>query len=298
MGLGAILIDDLIGLRRSGRLKLGASVIEIGAQQLSNAFLRSPNLGVLYELFQAKQPFLGSPIEEGFVGGVEIQSESAPRSELFWRSLGMNYAAIEYAGHRDAVSLDLNRDSVPDRWRGKFDLVVNAGTTEHVANQDNAFRVIHNLAAPNGIMIHDVPGGGMMAHGLFNYNLKFFWMLCRENNYSVIKLKVTPVGPVKVSEQVIVSNLQWAGSDACGAIQIYDFGLVAVLAKTKNRPFVTPLDTPASQEHRRNEPVRWLRQAAVRLRSGFISNSFAARQFSKLLQAKAADHFDGAGVDV
>jgi hypothetical protein len=114
-------------------------------------------------------------------------------------------------------------------------------------------------------MIHELPGGGMMSHGLFNYNLKFFWMLCRENNYEVIRLKVAPAGAAKISEQVIASNVQWSGSDECGAIEIYDFMLLAILAKVNDRPFVTPLDTPAPLESRKATPLRRLQEAAVGL---------------------------------
>jgi hypothetical protein len=53
--------------------------------------------------------------------------------------------------------------------RDAFDLVINAGTTEHVSNQENAFRVIHDLTKRGGMMNHEVPAGGMIDHGFFSY---------------------------------------------------------------------------------------------------------------------------------
>jgi len=82
--------------------------------------------------------------------------------------------------------LDLNYDNVPAASLNAFDLVTNYGTTEHVANQLNAFKIIHDLTKPGGLMVHHVPAQGHLNHGLFNYNAKFFWMLCRSNGYKVI----------------------------------------------------------------------------------------------------------------
>jgi hypothetical protein len=75
--------------------------------------------------------------------------------------------------------LDLNFDGngIPTEHKGKYSLVTNFGTTEHVTNQLNAFKVIHDLTMPNGVMIHEVPAQGMFNHGLVNYNPKFFWVV-------------------------------------------------------------------------------------------------------------------------
>jgi hypothetical protein len=39
---------------------------------------------------------------------------------------------------------------------------VNFGTTEHVANQLNAFKLIHDLAAKGCIMVHTLHGDPML----------------------------------------------------------------------------------------------------------------------------------------
>jgi len=127
----------------------------------------------------ASAPNLGEP------SGAEFTLK-APPSDRFWTSLGLEYAAIDYGGHRNSTALDFNRDAVPRRLQGAFDLVVNAGTTEHVANQDNAFRIIHDLACGDAIMYHEVPTGGMGDHGLISYNPKFFSRLCYCTGYQTV----------------------------------------------------------------------------------------------------------------
>src|ERR1700675_667363 len=82
VGLAYETILHLIALRRSGRLPDRARVIEIGAQQLSNSFLRAQApLAELYGLFGRKPVDLGAPQEATTVDGVERQAETAPASQ-------------------------------------------------------------------------------------------------------------------------------------------------------------------------------------------------------------------------
>jgi hypothetical protein len=247
LGLAADTILHLINLRRAGRLPDRGRVVEIGAQQLSNSFLRAKGeLAELYKLFDREPAELGLEQKTAIVDGIERQAESAPASQPFWESLGFAYDAVEYGGHRGVTSLDLNRDSVPVSLQGAFDLVVNAGTTEHVINQDNAFRVIHDLAKVGGVMLHELPGGGMLTHGVVSYNPQFFWLLCRDNNYSVFDLTVSHAADVPISNDVVASNAQFAKSRNAIQTQINVpiLLLTAILQKTNGNAFVTPLDVP------------------------------------------------------
>jgi hypothetical protein len=209
MGLGRAFLADLLALKRSDALHGCTRVIEIGAQRLADSFLQSDDLlDALCGLFGRPRVQLGAPV------GAENVAAEAPPSRPFWTSLGMTYAAIDHDGHRDSFALDLNRDAVPDDLKGAFHLVVNVGTTAHVANQDNAFRVIHDLTGRRGIMYHEVSGDGLGDHGLISYNPKFFSRLCYCNGYR--------------------SLFQDSGD---GMIR------TAILRRT-GRPFATPLDLP------------------------------------------------------
>jgi SAM-dependent methyltransferase len=250
MGLGSDLISELRELRYAKLLKKGARVVEIGAQQLSNDFLRGAEaLEDVFDIFgRTSVPNLGPPIDAGEIAGLEQQSDQASASQAFWEALGFEYRSIDFGGHRHAYALDLNKDSVPEEWRNRFDLVVNAGTTEHVANQDNAFRVIHDLAAPGGLMLHDVPAAGMPIHGLVTYSMKFFWHLCRENQYKVIRLEMNSGGAAPLPSSIIeMSDQLGRGRSAMefGDEPIRDWTVRATLQKPGNAPYVTPLDLPS-----------------------------------------------------
>ena len=73
--------------------------------------------------------------------GLQNFTNDAPLARSFWQALGFEHASIDIAGN-STIRLDLNNDRVPETLRGAFDLVINAGTTEHLANQANVFRAI------------------------------------------------------------------------------------------------------------------------------------------------------------
>jgi hypothetical protein len=247
MGLSGNFVCDLAELKRRGATDGITNVMEIGAQQLSNSFLRSTEVtDELFRLYNRAPPaLLGAATLGNIPDGYELLPDDAPSSRFFWESLGFRYAALDFDGHRDSTAIDLNKDTVPRRLRGNFGLVVNTGTTEHVANQDNAFRVIHDLAAVGGVMIHELPASGMMTHGLFGYNMKFFWLLCRENEYEVIYLKIYSHPPTAIPDDIFASNIEFSGAQHLSITEVPAFTIRAALRKKNDRPFVTPLDIPA-----------------------------------------------------
>lgn len=259
MGLGNSFVVSLTELKRRDALAGISSVIEIGAQQLSNGMLReTAPTDELFRLYGRPLPRLGADHFQGTINGLEHQPENAPDSRAFWESLGFTYSALDFDGHRDSIAIDLNQDTVPRSLKGRFDLVVNTGTTEHVTNQDNAFRVIHDLVRPGGIMMHELPAQGMMMHGLFNYNPKFFWHLCRENSYTVLFLKVCSEASNPIPAEILDSNIQHSGHQYISIETVPDFTIRAAFRKNNPAsPFVTPLDLPA--EVKMGRPAKgWL----------------------------------------
>jgi hypothetical protein len=270
MGLGSNILREIIDLKRSGALTNMNKVVEIGAQQLNNDILRSKALiEEVCGLFgQTVIPQLGAPTDAGYEGTLELQSELAPPSQPFWEALRLEYATIDFGGHRNSRALDLNRDRVPRGWHNRFDLLVNAGTTEHVANQDNAFRVMHDLVRKGGIMIHELPSAGMPTHGLVTYTIKFFWHLCRENGYEVLRLEMIPGGASPLPGDIAASNVQFGRGGAAPQFQsepIRDWAIFASLRKLNNAAYVTPLDLPPDAMPKpahsfTGRGLRWIRQ--------------------------------------
>jgi hypothetical protein len=250
VGIGSDVIELLIKLRISGLLHRRTAVMEIGAQQLANSFLSEPDRIVwLGHVLGIDRPLSLPPPRPSHIvhGELEHLEAAAPPARDFWRWLGFEYAAIDIDGSAGSVPLDLNFDSAPPEEIGRYNLVTNFGTTEHVVNQLNAFKVIHDLTAVGGIMMHRVPVQGMFNHGLVNYNPKFFWMLARSNGYRFVHADYDHSREFYSLPNNIVEFLNSQDPTAvertrdCKAA---DACMSVALEKVVSFPFVPPIDVP------------------------------------------------------
>jgi hypothetical protein len=281
MGISNTIIGLLGRLRVNGQIPRRATVIEIGAQQLTNGFLTATDelasLGYLFGI--ASLPPLPPPLPTHVLpSGLEHLPEHAPRAREFWTWLGFDYASIDIDGSPGSIPLDLNYDRAPEAVQGQYDLVTNFGTTEHVANQLNAFELIHDLVAPGGIMIHELPVQGHINHGLVNYNLKFFWMLARSNHYKFIDALFSSGLEEDLPDNVI-EFLSEFGHAPPSAFRSADAGLRVVLQKRFDIPFVPPIDvtTGTTTEHEVLRQRYWTVFAPERVDS-LIDHSLSLRR--------------------
>jgi hypothetical protein len=268
MGINAADLRVLVNLRKGGHLEAPRAVVEIGAQQLSADLFDGERLTEVADLFDVDVDLmsnLGSP-----KGTMAELSPEAPLARCFWEWLGFTYASVDIDGSPGSIPLDLNYDDVPKEVRGKFTLVTNFGTTEHVANQLNAFKVIHDLAARGGIMVHHLPTQGQTNHGLVNYNLKFFWMLARSNDYEWLHVDYLVSGERQTLREDIVEEVTRftpSFSKVGPQVTLRDHSMIIVLRKQWDWDYVAPLDVPGGKavatvvdrllERRADHPEAW-----------------------------------------
>lgn len=250
MGIGRGDLELLLRLKREGYLPGTGKVIEIGAQQLNHTVLESPEfVGDLGRAFGAAGQFgLPSVPNPALRNGEYQQDPNAPMARSLWNWLGFGYDAVDIDNSDDSIPLDLNFDDVPREKREQYDLVTNYGTTEHVANQLNAFKIIHDLAKPGSIMVHNLPCQGYMTHGLVNYPPKFFWNLARSNGYQWIYFDYHAAREgYKVPDDLVDAVAVFSPSvrERLAAMEMYNSSLVVVLKKRAG-PYVPPIDVPDS----------------------------------------------------
>jgi hypothetical protein len=247
MGIGKSDLELLISLRRQKQIPINPYIIELGAQQLANSFLCATDLIRKAETefgstqsYNFSAPFVSAPSDAESA----LFASAAPFARDFWLALGFQYTAIDIDGSPGSVALDLNYDQVPQNLKGKYGLVTNLGTTEHVCNQMNAFNVIHDLAAPGGVMIHHLPAGGMLNHGLVNYNPKFFWYLARSNDYEWLYMRYHGGEPYPIASNIIDFTEPYApqSSKELQGRKISDYAIAVALRKKLDIPFVPPID--------------------------------------------------------
>jgi len=103
----------------------------------------------------------------------------------FYQLLGAtDYSCIDISGAHDAIPVDLNEPLADENLYGKFDMVTDHGTNEHVFNVAETYRTMHRLCKVGGIIvvIQALYGG----NGYYNFDLAFFEGMAAANNYDIL----------------------------------------------------------------------------------------------------------------
>jgi hypothetical protein len=129
--------------------KSGLNVLDIGSSNLYQADAASIRNFVSGFSDGEKQPQLDITAHRLAVGAA-YDPVRGGLNESFAGELiekcGMRYLSMDIAKGYKTEVFDLNRENLPARHRSAYDVVLNVGTTEHVLNQYNSFKVIHEAA--------------------------------------------------------------------------------------------------------------------------------------------------------
>lgn len=162
----------------------------------------------------------------------------------YWRALGWEHTSYDIDGRFGSVVCDLNVDELPASEHGKYTLTMNGGTGEHVFNQYNFFRQVHNVTKVGGLMFHIVPFHLAQFHGFFQYSPVLFHSLAQYNGYDVLGL--WQVGKPLYAEY----------RPAHARPQGRRVNMIALMRRLREEEFVVPLQV--------NEPMVLNREAEAR----------------------------------
>ena len=245
-----------------GLFHRGMSILDIGSSNLYSAapdgikgFLHKYGSASIagFEEFAARlaagsayDPVRGG-LNEAFVG------------ELFEKA-GMEYVSIDIAAGYKTTILDLNHADLPPGLRGRFDLVLNFGTTEHVLNQYNCFKLIHDATKVGGHIYHSLPASGYVDHGYITYTGRCFFDVARYNGYELVACWFDGPGgrnciydsfqrcsrEFPVLEMALEEAAATEQGRALREVNIPDIGVNVVCRKGKDKPFRGALDFSTS----------------------------------------------------
>lgn len=179
--------------------------------------------------------------------------------ELFEKA-GFEYLSFDIAHGHNTEIFDLNTQNLPEKFKGKFDLVMNFGTTEHIINQLNCFKVIHEATKSGGYMFHQLPASGFSDHGYFTYTGRFFFDLAGYNEYEVVEFFFNePAGQsdlfsgvrsyssyFPVLKDYVERQDSKGESDSLNSAHPFDVGLNILYKKSHDKPFYLNLETSTS----------------------------------------------------
>ena len=136
--------------------------------------------------------------------GDQIIGKSEPISEStgkeYFENRGVFHTSFDLNGKHGALRVDLSKPIRNSEWLGTFDIVTNAGTSEHVEpfrSQYECFMNIQNCLRQGGIAVHLVPDiveleqrGRWKNHCNYYYSHEFFALLTELNGYDLLSSKV------------------------------------------------------------------------------------------------------------
>lgn len=215
-------------------LRRDSKIIEFGAQEFS---------GDIRESRQDIAHFLRSHgVEEACINEIADPNRPLLVSEIY-RSLGVEYTAIDVDGAFGSLFFDLNSGRPPDEWRGAFHFVNNEGTIEHLINPINGFQVAHELLEVGGVARHSMPLTGWVNHGFFYPTPKFYGTLIGANNYELLEaeaqLLFRPLDLVDTRFRIIDEIGREIDQ---GGATIADAWILLTYRKSRDADFAIPLD--------------------------------------------------------
>ncbi|WP_449243154.1 methyltransferase domain-containing protein, partial [Desulfovibrio sp.] len=177
MGVSLQDVHVLLGLWKDGHFPRSGKVMELGSQEMH----------LPYDLFEAAVEAYGVP-------GYDPEQfqpwewESRGRccfASVFYRLLGFSsYSCLDLNQENNAVPHDLNFPMEDVSLWNSFDMVTDFGCAEHAFNVGEAFRTMHRLCRPGGVILsHQMILGG---NGYYLFEPGFYEDLAAANGYEVL----------------------------------------------------------------------------------------------------------------
>src|SRR5688572_9412418 len=139
------------------------------------------------------------------LGNQQMRDAGNRSAKRYFQTLGVDHLSIDTNEKDGALAYDLGAE-LPSL--GEFDIVTNYGTSEHIPDQYQVFRNIHELTRVGGMMVHCIPYfPDWPDHGLHGYSKDFLWRLAQANEYRVHEDKLI-MRHLKVDhERLLVSGV-------------------------------------------------------------------------------------------
>lgn len=234
MGLGIAQVISILELYKLGYLKDKSNVLDIGSQELH---LKKNDLKNLCA--QTKMDI--SKIDS--YPDIDMYP-SKPRcsSKYLWESLGIKeYNSIDINEEHGSLNHDLNLPFEKKDYFNKYDIVTDIGSCEHVFNVPEAYKTIHKITKPGGlIIIHQAKIGG---NGYYQFDRFFFESLAAANQYKIVTSNYTVILSEKTKEgsrKQFRIPLSQDFLNIIDKVSVANIGLEMVFQKTENNEFKIP----------------------------------------------------------
>jgi hypothetical protein len=146
----------------------------------------------------------------------------------FFRELGFDVESLDISGSEGAEIVHDMSQPVDLDLLGKYDVILDLGTAEHVADQRQYWENVYNMLSTNGRVFGLSPIDGLCGHGLYQISPEFFQNLGGFTS----QLWITTCGP-------LVKTVPYTGTKG----KPYRWRTYCRYILTKIGPFSMPVQT-------------------------------------------------------
>jgi hypothetical protein len=179
MGLSTCALRLLLDEAR--REPFTGSVLVLGKQDLTitEATLRSCAAAVGVQLRDVPLTLSAKPgaAREGYLS-----------DDSMLKALGFtDYAALDVSDYEatDIIMHNLNSPTIAPELEGRFDVIIDGGTLEHVFHLPNAMSALGRMVHSQGRVIHASPSSNHIDHGFYMFSPTFFWDYYSANRFEL-----------------------------------------------------------------------------------------------------------------
>ncbi|MEM9967382.1 MAG: hypothetical protein AAF755_04690 [Pseudomonadota bacterium] len=167
--MGVDLVNALKLLELREKTKMQGRLLQIGRQGFH---VRRGELTILQEQCE----------KLGVAFDIEAIRQNNMYSEPFFEALGFDHCESVDASDFEGCTYvhDMNT-SPPDRLVGRYDFVLDGGTTEHIFNVPSAFNNVFRFLKTNGYFYSVNGANGYFGHGFYQFSPELPWSFWHRN---------------------------------------------------------------------------------------------------------------------
>lgn len=299
-------IDRLLYLQAKGMLRGDTKLLDIGPQNV--LFIPDEKLRDFYSRIgtSLKDTALEKEIQRIVYFSTPRPDERTTLLSEITALTSIEYNSFDVCPGLKTDIVDLNYESLRSVYKEYYDVVLNYGTTEHVFNQWNSFRIMHDALKPGGVLYCQLPATGYFDHGYYCYTPLFFKDLAEANDYVIVDLFFTSAGETSL-DKMGIDLRDDDGMTPCRTklppdrLVFPNYNVHAILRKTRSAPFRLRLEVATAhagvdgevfEKYKsgdgRLDPLGCAVEDARRIRDEFEAKLSAARADLRRTQDEAA----------
>lgn len=165
----------------------------------------------------------------------ELANPDNEYAETFFEKLGFSSVdSMDFSDFENATIIqDLSAD-LPKKLQGKFDVIYDGGTCEHIFDLPTAYRNIHKMLKPGGVLIGHSPCNNWVNHSFYQINPEMvygFWE--KTLGYEVLHCSLQPLMPMHANKVVTTTNPNETGKRPRLSAALADGGIILNYAVRK-----------------------------------------------------------------